>query len=190
VIKPITDAVQVARYGRLFGEMMLTGDGEECDFNLDWIRSHGWKVVPAESMSRIPQPDIPRIVAVLRGAGFHRCVVVFNEPGYLQSLPVIVPSEPQSDLATCYQVSVDEVGFTEINRQLGPFRFIVSDESRSWTISCNEWYNLFAGKPHLVEALMGKPIEDARQDFLDGALRADGYIDESLLGVASRYASL
>jgi hypothetical protein len=189
-MKPITDAVEVARYAKLFGEMMLTLDGEECDFNLDWIRSHGWKVVLAESMARLPQPDIPRIVAALSRAGFQWCVVMFNEPGYMQSFPVNVPSDPPSDLPTCYQVSVDEVGFSEINRQLGPFRFIVSEESRSWTISCNERYNLFSAKTELLEGVMGKSIEQAHRDFLESVSMTDGYADESLLEVASRYSSL
>lgn len=190
-MKPITDDARVARYGRLFGEMMSTLDGEEFDLDPNWVRSHGWKVVPAESMARIPQPDIPRIVAALNGAGYQTCLAVFNEPGYIRSLPAIVPSDPPGDMATCYRVSVDEADLREVNRQLGPFRFIVSEESRSWTISCNEHYNLFAGKPDLLEALLGKPIEQARREFLEfEAAIANGNSDDYLLQAAERYALL
>jgi hypothetical protein len=190
-MKPITDAAQVALYGKLFGEMMLKQDGEECEFNPDWIRSHGWKVVPVESTARMPPADIPRIVSSLRAAGHTNSVAVFNEPGYIESLPVFVPSDPPSNMPTCYLVSTDDADFRELNNQLGLFRFILAPEDRSWAVSCNEWYNLFAGKPDLVEALLGKPIERARQEFLEFvSLLAKENTEEPLLKVAEHYASM
>lgn len=190
-MKPITDATQVTHYGNLFGEMMLKQDGEECEFNPDWIRSHGWKVVPAESTARIPPADIPRIVSSLKLAGYTKCVAVFNEPGYIQSLPVFIPSDPPSNMSTCYLLSVEEADFRELNRQLGPFRFILAPEDRSWAVSCNEWYNLFAGKPDLIESLLGEPIERAREEFLEFAsVLAKENTEEPLLQVAAHYAAL
>src|SRR5712671_6923527 len=80
-MKPIKDTTRVEQYGVLLREMMLTEKGRECEFNPDWVRNHGWKVVPAESMARIPVPDIPRIVSTLKRAGYTECIAVFNEPG-------------------------------------------------------------------------------------------------------------
>lgn len=155
-MSPITDPVSVARYARLFGEMMSAQDGEEYEFNAAWVRRRGWKVVPVESMARIPVPDIPKIVTALSLAGYQHCILVFNEPGYIRSLPVVVPSDPPCGLSTCYKISVDQEDFNEVNRVMGPFRFIMSDESRSWAISCNESYNLFAAEPNLLETILGR----------------------------------
>jgi hypothetical protein len=72
-------------------------------------------------------------------------------------------------MPTCYGLSVDETDFRELNRQLGPFRFVLTDENHSWAISCNEWYNLFGAKPELLEGLLGKPVEQVRQEFQEFA---------------------
>ena len=188
-MKPIKDPARVEHYGSLVRDMMLTKSGEECHFNPSWIRSHGWKVVPVESMARIPVPDIPRIVSALN-AVFTQCLAVFNEPGYIQSLPIVVASDPPGDMATCYLLSVDEADFREFNRELGPFRSVLTTDDRAWAISCNEWYNLFAGKPELLEAMLGKPIEQARQDYLKFASELAKSPDEPLLLVAKQYAAL
>jgi len=190
-MKPITDPTRIEHYGMLVREMMLTEKERECEFNPDWVRQHGWKIVPVESAMRIPDEDIPLLVSALKGAGYTEYVAVFNEPGYIQRLPLTVAGEPPSDMSTCYLLSVDEVEFREFNRQLGPFRSVLTAEDRSWAISCNEWYNLFGAKPELLEALLGKPIKEARREFLDFAsLLAQGKPDEPLLKVAKQYAAL
>jgi hypothetical protein len=190
-MRPITDTTRIECCGRLLREMMRTEEGEECEFDPVWICSRNWKVVPVESMTRIPSPDIPRIVSVLKGAGHRECIVIFNEPGYIQRLPVTVASEPPGDMATCHLLAVEEADFRAFNRELGMFRSVLTTEDRSWAISCNEWYNLFAGKPELLEALLGKPIEQARQEFQEFAsLLAKGKTDDPLLHVARRYAAL
>jgi hypothetical protein len=187
----ITEANEVARYGKLFGEMMLPQDGEECEFNPDWIRGHRWTVVPAESTARIPPQNIPRIVSALQDSGYSNCIAVFNEPGHLRSLPVFVPSDPPSNMPTCYLVSVSDVDFHELNRQLGLFRFILAPEDRSWAVSCNEWYNLFSGGRNLVEAMLGEPVDRARQEFFEFASAlAEENREEPLLRVAEHYASM
>jgi len=94
-------------------------------------------------------------------------------------------------MPACYQVSVDEADPRELKRQLGLFRFIAAAENRSWAILCNEWYNLFAGSQDLVEALLGDPVEKARQEFLEFASpMAKGNADEPLMPVARHYATL
>jgi hypothetical protein len=190
-MKPITDPTRIEHYGRLLREVMLTEEGRECEFNPDWVRQHGWKVVPVESAMRLPGEDIPGLVSALKGADYTECLAVFNEPGYIQRLPLVIASEPPSDTSTCHLLLVDEVEFREFNRELGPFRCVLTTEDRSWAISCNEWYNLFGAKPKLLEALLGKPIEQARQEFQQFAsLLAKGKADEPLLQVAKLYAGL
>lgn len=130
-----------------------------------------------------------RLVSRLKGAGYTRCVAVFNEPGCIQHLPVVV-SEPPGDMPTCYFLSVDEDNFLQFHRELGPFRFLLTTDDRSWAISCTEWYNLFAGEQGLIEALLGKSIEQARQEFLEFAsLIAKGSPDDPLMQVVKRYAA-
>ena len=170
---------------------MLTKEGREYEFNLDWIAKHNWKVVPVESMARIPVPDIPRLVSVLKRAGYISCLVIFNERGYVQNLPLAVASAPRSDLATCHMLSVDEADFLEFNRELGCFRSVLMPDDRSWAISCNEHYNLFGAKPNLLEALLGKSIAQAQQAFLEFALLLSrGRSDDPLLQLAKYYSAL
>lgn len=190
-MKAITDPNRVEHYGALIREMMLREDRRECEFDPKWVRQQGWKIVPVESGMRLPNEDIPSLVSALRGAGYAECLAIFNEPGYIQNLPLNVASEPPGDMSTCYLISVDEAEFQEFNLQLGPFRSVLTTEDRSWAISCNEWYNLFGANAKLLETLLGKAIEDARREFFDFAsLMAQGKPDEPLLQVARHYATL
>jgi hypothetical protein len=190
-MEAIRDATQVEQCGRLLREMMIAEEDRETEFNSDWVRSHGWKVVPVPSMSRLPLPDIPRIVSVLNEASYMECLAIFNEPGYIQSLPVAVQSQPPSDVATCYRLSVDEADFRAFNRELGPYRSVLTIEDRAWAISCNEWYNLFAAEPVLLTALLGKPIDQARREFFEFVSSlAKGRTEDPLVQVARHYASL
>jgi hypothetical protein len=63
-------------------------------------------------------------------------------------------------------------------------------EDRMWAISCNEWYNLFAGTPELLEAMLGKPVDQAREEFLSFATAVANGPDDPLLQVAKHYAGL
>jgi hypothetical protein len=173
-MQPITEPTQVQHYRNLVAEMTVHHDQGE--FDLDWVRNHGWKVVPAESAARIPRVDIPRLVRVLSEAGYRKCVAV--------------ATEPLGDMADCYLLSVDEGELRELNRTLGIFRFMLTDDRHSWAISCSEWYNLFAGKPELLEKLLGKSIEEARAAYLEFASELARSPDEPLLRVAQHYAGL
>jgi hypothetical protein len=175
-MQPVTDPVQLQRYRNLVVEMTVQREQEECEFDPEWVRTQGWKVVPVESAARIPPADIPRLVGVLSGLGCKRCVVV--------------ATEPLGDMPNCYLLSVQESELRELNRVLGVFRFMLTDENRSWAISCNEWYNLFGSTPELLEKLLGKPIEEARAEYLRFASELAHSSDEPLLRVAKHYASL
>lgn len=190
-MQPITDSTQIEHYGTLLREMMLIESGREYHFNAHWVREHHWKIVPVESGVRLPDPGIAQLVSALQTTGDCQCVAVFNEPGYIQTLPAKVASEPPSDMSTCYRLSATEADFREFNRVLGVFRTIVTSEDRAWAISCNEWFNLYGAKPELLEALLGKPIDEARQEFFQFAsLLAHRKEDEPLIQVAKHYSVL
>jgi hypothetical protein len=190
-MKPIRDEALVGHYGRLIKEMMLTDEGLEYEFNSTWVQRNGWEIVPVESAMRFPEEDIPRIVSVLNRAGYLQCVAIFNEAGYIKRLPVVVTSDPPSEMPTCYFLTINEQGFRKFNQELGIFRSVLMPDDRSWAISCNESYNLFAGFPDLLEPLLGKSIPEARQEFAEfAALLAEGDASCALLKIAERYASL
>lgn len=103
-----------------------------------------------------------------------------------------VTTEDLGETPPCYLVSVSEEGLQELNRELGMFQFLLTDESRSWAISCTVFYNLFAGPEKLVEAMLGKPIPEAEKEFLQfatGMARGGNSKDAFLLEVARRYAA-
>ena len=85
---------------------------------------------------------------------------------------------------------VTERDFGNFNAECGLFRYILIDEAQSWAISCNEWYNLFATDPALLEAMLGKSIESARQEYLRFATQLARQPDEPLMRVARYYAEL
>jgi hypothetical protein len=66
---------------------------------------------------------------------------------------------------------------------------LLTEDTRSWAISCNELYNLFAGEQSLVEAMLGIPVEEARKRFLAFAEPlASGNTEYPLLKAAQHYA--
>jgi hypothetical protein len=137
---------------------------------------------------RLATDEISRIISALKRAGCFQCIVIVNEAGYLQ--PLRPENELFDDGATCYLLSVEESELMAFNRKLGPFRSVLTDEAKSWAISCNESYNLFAGSRDLVEAFLGEPVEQARKEFLDFAsMMAKGRPDEPLMQAAARYAA-
>ena len=171
---------------------MLTEEGRETEFNPEWVRNYGWKVVPVESGWRLPEEHIPRLISVLKEAGYKHCVAVFNQPGYIQDLPILTRVQPPSDMTTCQLVEVSETDFKEFNRELSPFRCVLTTKDGFWALSTHEWYSLFAGKPETVEAIIGEPIEEAEREFLEYAslLAGSPSPDKSILQLARHYAAL
>lgn len=175
-MKPITEKAQVEHYQALVREMTLTDPNQSYKFNDEWVHRRGWKVVPVEDTCHFAADEIATLVPVLRRAGYSECVAVATEP--LDPAPA------------CYRLSISEEDLREFNKECGPFRYLLTDEDRAWAISCNEWYNLFAGKPELLEAMLGKPIEEARAEYLSFATALAKKPDEPLLEVAKHYAAL
>jgi hypothetical protein len=172
-MKTVTDAAQIEKYKALVAEMV----DHYREFTEQWFARARWKVVPAESGSRISPDDIPRLVSALNATGCFHCLAV--------------TTEDLGDMPPCYRVPVSEDGFRELNDKLGMFQFLLTDEARSWAISCTVFYNLFAGPEKLVEAMVGKPVAEAQNEFLQIATeiaKARNDPDEFLLKVARRYA--
>jgi hypothetical protein len=176
-MKAISEAHEVAKYKKLVAEMMLADEYHEGDFHPDWILQHGWKVVPVEDGNHFRAWEIDRIVPALQNAGYHDCVAVATEP--LDPFP------------SCFRLAVTPDDFRDFNGECGLFRFLLTDETRSWAISCQELYNLFAGKQSLVEAMLGTSIEEARRKFLAFAEPlSSGDPEYPMLKVAQLYAAL
>lgn len=173
-METIRDKVEIERYKALVAEMTE----HQRQFAPYWLESRGWKVVPDESGGRLFPEDILRIVSALNGVGCFRCLAV--------------TTEDLGDMPPCYLVPVSEEGFRELNDKLGMFQFLLTDETRSWAISCTVFYNLFAGPEKLVEAMLGKSIAEAQKEYLRIATEiaeARGDPDDFHLQVARRYAT-
>ncbi len=173
---PITDATELQKYLGLVGEMTLSEENQEYHFNSDWIRKNGWKVVPVEDGDHFSPEQIAVLVPALKTAGYNECMAVATEP--LGPYPA------------CYRLSISEQDLRSFNSECGPFRYLLTDEGRTWAVSCNEIYNLFAGAPEVLEAMLGNSIEDARQVYMDfiglPSMDPNGLLHQA----ASRYASL
>lgn len=150
-------------------------DGD-INFNAKWVHHAGWKVVPVESGMRFSGEDISKLVSALNDRGFFECLAVATEP--LDPLPC------------CYRMLISEGELHEFNRVCGLFRFLITDLQRRWAVSCSEWYNLFAGPQGLLEAMLGKSIEDARSEFLNYAASLARSPDDPLLKIARHYEML
>jgi hypothetical protein len=175
-MKAIMEAQAVEKYKSLVVEMILADDyGSQ--FRSDWILQRGWKVVPVEDGNHFRPWEIDRIVPVLLNAGYRDCLAIATEP--LDPFP------------SCFQLAITPDDFRAFNGECGLFRFLLTRETRSWAISCNELYNLFAGEKPLVEAMLGISIDEARQRFLAFAEPlALGDPEYPMLKVARHYAAL
>ena len=175
-MKPISNAKVCSRYQRLIQEMMLPDERLGDEFNLDWVRKKQWGVVPVERAQHFIPEEISIIVSALRQAGYSECVAVATEP--LDPLPA------------CYSLLISEDDFREFNRECGLFHYLLTDESRTWAISCTDAYNLFAGPAELVKAMLGRPIKDAWQIYWTFIEQQSMDVKGPLHQAASRYAAL
>ncbi|MGH9402273.1 MAG: hypothetical protein ACRD2P_09215 [Terriglobia bacterium] len=175
-MNPITDEASVEQYRSMVREMTLAKANREYDIDPEWASARGWKVAPVEDSAHFSPEQISVIVPALKRAGMAECVAV--------------AAEPVDPAPSCYQMVISEDEFTNFNRECGFLRYVLTDGERSWAISCNEWYNLFAGPEKLVEAMIGAPVARGREEFLRFAAGlAKGDPEYPLLKVAQRYAS-
>jgi hypothetical protein len=177
-MKPITESSRVNRYVRLVDEMLIAKGTFGRDFNLTWVRYHGWKVVPAKSeYGHFSLEEIERIVPSLNAAGCAECLAVATEP--LDPLP------------SCYQVAISKEDFVNFNRECGLLGYLLMDEARSWAISCYGKYKLFAGPTQMLESLLGTSIPLAHKNFSEFARSLDiGLTHAPYTEMASRYLDI
>jgi hypothetical protein len=177
IMKVITEIRAVEKYMKLAAEMMSAEEYYEFDFRPNWILQRGWKVVPVKNGNHFSDSEIDRIVPALHSAGYHHGIAV--------------ASEPMGLLPTCFELAMTPFDLQEFNEKCGRLRFLLTEETMSWAISCSEFYNLFAGEQFIVEAMLGMPIEEARKRFLAFAEPlAFGNPEHPLLNAARLYAAL
>jgi hypothetical protein len=175
-MQPVTEQEEVDHYRELLRDMTESEPGQTDQFNTDWLLHHGWKVVPVEDVAHFSPEQRAQVVEGLNLAG-HRDAFA-------------VATEPLGEAPQCYRLEMSEADLEEFNRECGTFRFLLTTEDRAWAISCNESYNLFAGPPELLEAMLGRPIEDAWQAYWD-FINLPSIDPEGLLHqTARRYAAL
>jgi len=145
------------------------------DFNPEWIQNRGWSIVPVEDSSHFTDEEIERIVAALNATG--------HKSGF-----AIGALDLPTEFANVFELSISEGGFKTFNAEFGILRFLLTDASLSWAISCNEWFNLFAGPESLIEQMLGVPINIARRDFLAYAGLVEQGGSEGLMLVARKYS--
>jgi hypothetical protein len=157
----------------IHGMAILTEDGGY-RFDPDWLQKHRWVVVPVEDTGHFAEEEISRIVAVLGSHGHLTCLAI-GAHDWLTPLP------------TSYELAISVDDFRAFNAECGIFRFLLTDAACSWSISCNEWFNLFAGPPAFVEQMLGVPIQQSREEFLEYAKLVEQGSEGPLVEVARFY---
>jgi hypothetical protein len=145
------------------------------NFDPEWIQNRGWCVVPVEDSSHFNNEEIRCIISALDTAGSKLCFAI------------AAPDLP-TEFANVYELSVSEEGFEAFNAEFSIFRVLLTATDRSWAISCNEWFNLFAGPEGLVERMLGVSIGEARREFLAYAGMVEQGGTEGLMRVARQYS--
>ena len=174
-MRPLHDE-EIARLREAVCTMASLTDDRGYEFNRDWVESHGWVVVPVEDTGHFAEEEIERIVPALSSAGYQRCL----------ALGALDLTEP---LPSGFEVVISADDLRAFNAECGIFRFLISSPDRSWAISCNEWFNLFAGPRALIERMLGSSLEQARADFLNYATVVEQGTEGCLAEVARHYAS-
>jgi hypothetical protein len=158
----------------LVREMAVLTEDRGYDFVPTWVQKQGWVVVPVENTGHLAEEEIERIVPALASVGQHSCFAV----GALEL------SDP---LPGSYEIDVSADDLQHFNAECGAFRFLLTASDLSWAISCNEWFNLFAGPRAIIERMVGSPIEQARHDFLDYATLVEQAPEGRLVEIARQY---
>jgi hypothetical protein len=166
----------VARSRMLVRDMTTLTENRGYDFNPAWLEKQNWVVVPVEDSGHFAEEEIARIVPAVVSTGYPECLAV----GALD-LPNPMP--------TCFEFSISTDELRAFNTECGIFRFLLTCPKLSWAISCNEWFNLFAGPPALVEQMVGAPIGQAREEFLDYARMVEQGSEGPLVVLARQYGA-
>ena len=166
---------EVVRSLELVREMAILTADRGYDFNSAWLQKRGWVLVPVEDTGHFSDEAIDRIVATLLSRGYSSCLAI-------GALDLLDP------LPTCFEFSISADELRIFNAEFGIFRFLLTGPELSWAINCNEWFNLFAGPPALVEELLGMSIGQARDEFLEYAKLVEQGSEGGLVQFSRMYA--
>jgi hypothetical protein len=159
---------------KLIQEMAVLTADRGYDFIPAWVQKHEWVVVPVENTGHLAEEEIERIVPALALVGQHSCLAI-------SGLELLDP------LPGSYEIRVAADDLQHFNAECGAFRFLLTASDLSWAISCNEWFNLFAGPKDLIERMVGSSIEQATHDFLDYATLVEQAPEGRLVEIARQY---
>lgn len=165
---------EAARLRELVRKMTTLSEQRGYEFDSAWVEQHGWVVVPVENTGHLAEEEIDRIVPALNSTGHLTCVAI----GAID-LPDPLP--------TVYELAASHDDLRAFNGDCGAFRFLLTDRELSWAISCNEWFNLFAGYPPLIEQMLGASIRQAREEFLEYATVVEQGSEGRLVQIARQY---
>ncbi|MCC6264792.1 MAG: hypothetical protein IT169_14530 [Bryobacterales bacterium] len=166
----------MARSRELIREMATLTENRGYDFNPAWLEKYNWVVVPVEDTGHFAEEEIARIVPALVSSGHSKCLAI----GALD-LPDPLP--------THFEFPISDNELRNFNAECGIFRFLLTCPERTWAISCNEWFNLFAGPQALVEDMLGISIGQARDEFLEYAKVVEQGSEGGLVSVARMYGA-
>jgi hypothetical protein len=167
---------EIVRLREVVREMSTLTENRGYEFLPGWVNGHGWVVVPVEDTGHFAEEEIERIVVALTSAGHQKCYALGAA-----DLPEPLPSGDE--------LTISRDDLQKFNAECGLFRYLLTDAGLSWAISCNEWFNLFAGPAALIEQMVGTPIEQAREDFLEYARGVEQVSAGQLVALARHYGA-
>lgn len=174
MLRKLSDT-EAARLRQSVSRVTVLKEDRGYDFDSSWTQAQGWCVVPVEDNGHFVDEEVVRITRALNGAGCTSCFAIG------------APELP-AEFANAYELSVSDEDFDQFNSEFGVLRALLTDASLSWAISCNEWFNLFAGPEHLVEQMIGVPVDEARKNFAAYARVVEQGGTEGLMQVARTYS--
>ena len=164
------------QFDRLDGVLKSMLDVPEL-LNVEYLRRRCWEAVPFESALHLNEVDADRMATAAARMGCHECNAIPTEG---------LTGPPH------YRVPMDLKGLLEFSRKCAHFRYLLIPDNESFAILFStEGYGVAAGPKRLVELILAKSIEAARDDFRQFA-RAETLepVRRLLTGIARRYETL
>jgi len=102
-LRPIESETEIRRAQALIADVIE----DPANFKTEWVREHGWTVVPVESCDHFDHTDIALLSAAFLNTGHSECLAAATEP--LENTPL------------CYRVPTSEEGLREFNEAVRDF---------------------------------------------------------------------
>lgn len=172
-IRGITDLELITKIRSASDSILMNGG----DLNPNWIREHGWVVIPTESGLTDEDEEL--------------WSNAIGSLGYSEFFAIITDDEPLS--FPCYLVEANKQGIYEMNYECSANDHLLIPEDRGFAILRPfGLYSLITGPKEFVELAAGSSIKKAREAFLEFV--SDGSwqeVDRSfLIQVAQRSESV